>query len=97
MGSLDVTNIPLEETINISVNQLFENPDTVESFTNSEFKQLLCLATKKSYFIFNGLTKEQTDGVAMRSPFGPSLANAFFSCYEINWLNSCHERFKPAF
>ena len=59
MGSLDVdslfTNIPLDETIDICVNQLYENSDTVECFTNSEFKQLLCLATKESYFIFNGL------------------------------------------
>ena len=36
MGSLDVdslfTNIPLDETIDICVNQLFENIDTVEGF-----------------------------------------------------------------
>ena len=40
MGSLDVdslfTNIPLDETIGICVNQLFENTDTVEDFTKSE-------------------------------------------------------------
>ena len=59
MGSLDVdslfTNIPLDETINICVNQLFENADTVQGFKKSELKQLLCLATKESYFTFNGL------------------------------------------
>ena len=37
MGSLDVellfTNIPYDETIDICVNQLFENTDTVEGFT----------------------------------------------------------------
>ena len=42
MGSLDVdslfTNIPLDETINICVNQLFENTDTVEGFTKSKLK-----------------------------------------------------------
>ena len=58
MGSLDVdslfTNIPLDETIDICVNQLFENTDTVEGFTKSELKQL-SLATKESHFIFNGL------------------------------------------
>ena len=50
MGSLDVdslfTNIPLDETVDICVNQLFENTDTVKGFTKSELKQLLCLATK---------------------------------------------------
>ena len=63
MGSLDVdsffTNILLDETIDICVNQLFENTDTVEGFTKSELKQLLSLATKESYFIFNGLPYKQ--------------------------------------
>ena len=80
-GSLDVdslfTNIPLDETIDICINQLFENTDTVEGFTKSELKQLLCLATKESYFIFNGLLYQQTDSVAMGPSLGPSLANAF--------------------
>ena len=59
MGSLDVdsllTNIPLDETIDISINQLFENTDTSEGFKKSELKQLLCLTTKESHLIFNGL------------------------------------------
>ena len=89
MGSLDVdslfTNIPLDESIDICVNQLFKNTDTVEGFTKSELKQLLCLATKESYFIFNGLLCKQIDGVAMGSPLGPSLANAFLSYHEKDW------------
>ena len=86
MGSLDVdslfTNIPLDETIDIYINQLLENTDTVESFTRSELKQLLCLATKESYFVFNGLLYKQTDGAAMGSPREPSLTNAFLSYHE---------------
>ena len=86
MGSLDVdslfTNIPLDETIDICINQLFENTDTIEGFKKSELKQLLCFATKESYFIFNGLLYKQIDGVAMGSPLAPSLANAFLSYYE---------------
>ena len=49
MDSLDVyslfTSIPLDETIDICINQLFENTDTVEGITNSELKQIICLAT----------------------------------------------------
>ena len=101
LGSLDVdslfTNIPLNETIDIRVNQLFENTDTVEGFKKSELKQLLCLATKKSYFIFHGLLYKQIDGVAMGSPLKPSLANVFLSYYEINWLNNCPQEFKQVF
>ena len=58
MGSLDVdslfTNIPLEETIDICTNTLFENTEKVEGLSKIEFKELLSLATKESYFSFNG-------------------------------------------
>ena len=39
----------------------------------------------------------QVDGVAMGSPLGPSLANAFLCHYEIKWLNDCPDKFKPLF
>ena len=101
MGSLDVeslfTNIPLDETIDICVNQFFENTNTVEGFTKSELKQLLCLATKESYFIFNDLIFKQFDDVVMGSPYGLSLASAFLSYHEKNWLNNCPQGFKPVF
>ena len=55
MGSLYVdslfTNIPLEEIINICTNTLFENTEKVEGLSKIEFKELLSLATKESYFI----------------------------------------------
>ena len=71
MGNLDVdslfTNIPLEETIDICTNTLFENTEKVEGLSKIEFKELLSLATKESYFIFNGQLYKQVDGVAMGS------------------------------
>ena len=101
MGSLGVdsflTNIPHDETIDVYINQLFENTDIVECFTKSELKQLLCLATKELYFIFNDLLYKRSDGVAMGSPVGSSLANAFLSYHEKNWLSSCPQGFKPVF
>ena len=79
MDSLDVdsllTNIPLDETIDICVNQLFEN---MMLFQN--FKQLLCLATK-SLILYLTVYKP-IDGVAMGSPLRPSLANVFLSYHE---------------
>ena len=101
MGRLGVdslfTNIPLDKTFDICVNQLFGNSDSIEGFTKSELKQLLSLATKESYFIFNGLVFKQIDGVAMGSPLGPSLVNAFLSYHEKNRLNNSPEGFKPVF
>ena len=50
MGILDVdslfTNIPLEETINICTNLLYDNEDVIEGVNKSEFKNLLSLATR---------------------------------------------------
>ena len=40
-------------------------------------EELLSLATKDSHFIFDGALDEQIDGVAVGSPLGPTLANAF--------------------
>ena len=55
MGGLDVdslfTNIPLEETIDICTNMIFENMEKA-GLSKIEFKELLSLATKESYFIF---------------------------------------------
>ena len=54
IGSLDVdflfTNIPLEETIDICTNTLFENTEKVEGLSKIEFKELLSLATKEFFF-----------------------------------------------
>ena len=101
MGSLDLdslfTNIPFDETIDICVNRFFENTDTVEGFAKSEVKQLLSLATKESYFIFNAFLYKQIVGVAIGSPLGPSLANTFLSYHETNWLNNCTQGFKTVF
>ena len=98
MASLDVdslfANIPLDETVNICTESIFSESDTVEGLNKSEFKELLSLATKKSYFIFNELLYKQIDGVAMGSPLGPTLANAFLCFYEKKWLEQCPEEFK---
>ena len=74
MGSLDIdllfTNIPLEETIQICTNNLFKNSDIFHGFKKSEFKDLLSLATKESYYTFNNIL----------------LANLFLAHHEQNWL-----------
>ena len=50
MGSLEVdsrfTSIPIEETIDICTNLLYNNEDVIRSINKSEFKNLLLLATK---------------------------------------------------
>ena len=38
---------------------------------------------------------EQIDGVAMGSPLGPALANAFLCYHEGKWIESCPSEFRP--
>ena len=101
MGSLDVdslfTNIPLDETIDICTNAIYNEQDVIEGINKEEFRNLLSLATKESYFIFNGILWKQKDGVAMDSSLGPTLANAFLCFYERKWLEKCPPEFKPVF
>ena len=101
MGSLDVealfTSIPLDETIDICVNEVFKNVDLVNKLSKQDFENLLKLATKESLFTFDGTYYYQTDGVAMGSPLGPILANSFMSYYEGKWLDECPSEFKPKY
>ena len=98
MGSLDVaslfTNIPLQETIEICTNELFKESGTVEGLCKTQFKERLSLATKDSYFIFDG---KQIDGVAMGLPLVPTLANSFLVYHEKHWLERCSLEYRPLY
>lgn len=99
MASFDVkslfTNIPLDETVNICVEQLFKNCNLVNGYNKKDFHKLLSLAVKDSLFTFNNEIYKQTDGVAMGNPLGPTLANAFLAYYESTWIENCPSEFKP--
>ena len=99
MCSLDVeslfTNLPLDETINIICNNVFRGSAIVNSLDVNEFRNLLNIATKDAFFTFNREYYEQIDGVAMGSPLGPDMANAFLCEHERDWLDNCPEEFKP--
>ena len=81
MCSLNVdslfTNIPLDETIEICTNTIYSEQDVIQGINKEEFRNLLSLATEECYFIFNEILYKQKDSVAMVSPLGPALANAF--------------------
>ena len=76
---------------------LYNNEDVIEGINKSEFKNLLPLVTQESYFVFNDALYKQKDGVAMRSPLGPTMANVFLVFYEVKWLEQCPKEFKPVF
>ena len=105
MASLDVdslfTNIPLDETINICVDELFNNQsknnNKINGLTKNQIKELLKLATKQSFLLFDNNYYIQKDGVAMGNPLGPTLANAFLCFHEKEWLKQCPNEFRPTY
>ena len=88
--SLDVdslfTNIPLDETIDICVDNLYNDSENPPNIPKHDFRNLLNIATKESFFMFNNKYYKQVDGVAMGSPLGPALANIFMCSSESKWL-----------
>ena len=69
----------------------------VKGISKNDFRDLLNLATKESFFTFNNKFYIQVDGVAMGSLLGPISANIFLSHHEENWLSKCPIKFKPSF
>ena len=80
------TNVPLEETLQILVNNAFTrnwfNEAHNLNITQDDLVELLRVAKKHQLFQFNGCLYEQIDGVAMRSPLGPLKANTFMCSIE---------------
>lgn len=100
MASVDVenlfTNIPVQETIEIVLNKLFTTPNTVVLGLNkNNFRIILDLAVRNTYFSFDNKIFHQLDGVSMGSPLGPIFANIFLSHHEKKWLSDCPIHFKP--
>ena len=79
------TSIPLQETIQIAVELIFQNNPQLKVMKR-ELKQLFNFATSGTHFIFNGSFYDQVDGVSMGSPLGPVLANLFMGYHEKKWL-----------
>ena len=99
MASFDITslftNIPIDETIDIILDQLFSSAQLFQGFSREQLKQLLNLSVKNCHFTFRGRFFDQIEGVAIGLPLGPLFANIFLSYHEQNWLKSCPTQFKP--
>ena len=80
------TNVPVDETIQLLADKAFKgnwfNKKNKLNITKTDLIKLLTLATKHQLFQFNGNLYEQVDGVAMGSPLGPLMANAFMCSLE---------------
>ena len=79
------TNIPLQETISIAMNFIF-NHNPSRNITRKELEKLFFFATLQTHFIFNSIFFNQIDGVAMGSPLAPVLANILMVLTKVSGL-----------
>ncbi len=92
------TNIPIHETINIILENLFPVPDHLfQNFTKYQFKSLLELYVCDTHLIFNKQLYKQSEGMAMSFPLGPSFANIFMNHIENKFLSNVPLSLKPTF
>ena len=91
------TNVPLDKTIEICVNQLFKSSQTVSGINKQQVLEILLLTTKENVILFYQKYYIQIEGVAMGSPLGSTLANVFLCYHETTWLRNCPKSFKPVY
>ena len=79
------TNIPLQETIDIAINLLFNhNPNL--NITRKELKKLFLFATSQTHFIFNSKFYNQINLAATSSPLALVIVNMFIRFQGFKWL-----------
>ena len=86
MASLDIdslfSNIPLDETIDICVANLYNDNENPLNTPKHDFRNFLHVPAEESFFTFNNKYYKQVDGASMGSPLGPALANIFMCSFE---------------
>ena len=84
------TNVPLQEVIDKACDYVYRDDSTSKpSYDRVHFKKLLHFATS-GLFLYKDDVYRQTDGVAMGSPLGPTLANLFLASMESDWLSNAN-------
>ena len=72
--------MPLEESIKVSVDKLYELRKP--KLEKNNLIKLMKIATSNVQFSFNNIVYSQIDGVAIGSPLGQTLANIFVGYLE---------------
>ena len=84
----------MQETIDLSVELLFNDKHNIDGFTVTVFHKLLTVTMFESLVLFDDEYYKEVDRVAMGSPLGPTLANIFLIYLEQLCLKNCYCEFK---
>ena len=89
------TNVPIEETLDIVTNSIYENNGSFRNIQKEDFRKLLKVCVDDNHFQFNNKHYVQHEGFAMGSPLSAPMANIFLCYHERRWLDECPLDFKP--
>ena len=99
MASFDIeslfTNIPLKKTLDLRVENLFQDRTRIDNLSKNSFRELLTRTMSESLILFDQEFYKEHDGVAMDSLLGPALANVFLCYHENILLKNCPSEIKP--
>ena len=70
----------------MAIDLIFQNNLNIK-FSKAQLRKLFSFATSQTHFLFNDQYFDQTDGLSMGSPLGPTLANLFMGKNEKEWLD----------
>ena len=76
------TNIPLRKTVNFILKRVYKDKCITTSLNKRSLKKLLLDACTKTPFSFNDQLYQQTDGICIGSPLGPTLADILMTAFE---------------
>ena len=76
---------------------MFKHDENSTKIPKDVFRNLITVATKESFFVFNNKFYKQIDDVAMGCPLSPALANIFLRSFENKWLKDCPHSLQPVF
>ena len=83
MMSFDVKSlfisITFNETIEITLERIYDQKEIKADIQKAIKKEMLLLCIKDVHFLFDDEIYQQTDGVAIASPFGPILTGIFMA------------------
>ena len=81
------TEVPLDETIDYIIHEIYTNNKLPQLSSKLLFRRLLCNVTKNTVFSFNGKLYKQIDGCGLGNPLSPVLARPVARIF-YGWVRS---------